>query len=444
MGRVTDCLIRHRAIIFLLLFIVTTVPGSTQSVSDDARKLYDQAMVSKNPTQKVRLLKRALVRSPQFVDARLELAITHYEAHEYEEAKAQFDTTLNYNVRNAFVWYHKGLTHRKLGESESALKSLKRAVNLREDIPQFHISLGEFYFDDDQHREALRAFDRAVAVSLQQENSEAAATAWYRKGQAHEVMGDTNNALRSYQRALKLRPDFPAADYANRRLAAQPKLVTWYQAADSAAAQENWTQSLKYLQQIIEIDSTFRDAPDRIRWVEARRKAESLIDSALVLKKENVALDSVFALLQQARDLAPEKAAYIDSIISKSEKETKAARKFAEKEKPSEQLAEQPQESQSVKAKSTPSEKKPTSRFVEHRCCKSGGTLTGYNWGRGISRNAQRSHCRIGGLLSDRLGNRHYSYLRQCGLYFSSFEKEIPGHHQIFRGDPDRAALRVA
>jgi len=137
MGHVSRCIIRHWVMVFLSLSMLLHVPCSfAQSVSEDARKYYDQAMVSKSPAHKERFLKKALVRSPHFVDARLELAITHYEAKEYRKAKAQFDTTLNYNARNAFVWYHKGLTHRELGESESALKSIKRAVSLRERWPQ--------------------------------------------------------------------------------------------------------------------------------------------------------------------------------------------------------------------------------------------------------------------------------------------------------------------
>jgi len=175
-----------------------------------------------------------------------------------------------------------------------------------------------------------------------------AATAWYWKAWGHEALGDTSNALRSYDRALKYQPDFASASYAKKRLEAYPNLIYWYQAADSAAANEEWTESRDYFFRIVEIDSAFKDAQERLQQVNDRLRVEALLDSAFVLKNEGTS-DSVFAMLRRARDLAPEKSTYIDSIIENLQKET-AKSKIAEGTHSSDEIAGQPEKTQTEDA----------------------------------------------------------------------------------------------
>ena len=177
-----------------------------QEISPDAKKYYQQALGESNSDGKVRFLQSALKLSPQFVDARLELGITLIDLQKYQAAIVQLDSALNFERGNAFIWYHKGRAYVKVPDNKVALRCYEKAIQLKGDEPEFHISLGQLHYEMKSYKQALSEVERALNI----ENAQA--EVWYWKGRIHEATSDTANALKSYQRALNLKPNYKEAN----------------------------------------------------------------------------------------------------------------------------------------------------------------------------------------------------------------------------------------
>ena len=68
-----------------------------------------------------------------------------------------------------------------------------------------HIEKGITYFQQQQYRDALKTFETAALVS------NVNADAYYWQGRCYEAMGDSENAVANYNRAVSLDPSFREA-----------------------------------------------------------------------------------------------------------------------------------------------------------------------------------------------------------------------------------------
>jgi tetratricopeptide (TPR) repeat protein len=112
----------------------------------------------------------------------------------------------------------------------NAEKEYREALELRPDVPEVHLELGEVYAGAFQWAEAEQEF-RAQA-KLQPGNAEAA----YRLGTALLEQGKAHEARAELKRADELMPDMPETLYSLGKAASLE--------GDTAAAEKDWTKLL--------------------------------------------------------------------------------------------------------------------------------------------------------------------------------------------------------
>lgn len=235
-----------------------------QEISPSARTTYQQALNTNNSEAKIRLLQRAVNLSPQFVDARLELAKNLIDLGQSRRAISHLDSALDYDRRNAYVWFQKGRAHANLSENGAALKCFERAINLINEVPEFHLYLGQVNYQDKSYDEAMASFERTLSIAITNQNQSQQAEAWYWKGRVHQTENDTTDALDSFKRALQLKPKHTEARSSLSKLEEQISLATSYRQAQKAINRKNWQQAKEIFQSILKTDSTFKDVSEKL------------------------------------------------------------------------------------------------------------------------------------------------------------------------------------
>jgi tetratricopeptide (TPR) repeat protein len=87
-------------------------------------------------------------------------------------------------------------THFQQGQTRQAIEVMRRAIDIRDDDPELHAELGEYYLADGQLEAALHEVDRCL------EKNHRIASAWLLKGKTRAANGEFKAALGDYQRAL--------------------------------------------------------------------------------------------------------------------------------------------------------------------------------------------------------------------------------------------------
>jgi tetratricopeptide (TPR) repeat protein len=297
------------------LFCLTLSNAWAQNITPNAQQLFQQAASTTDLNQKVSLLESALRLSPQFVDARLELAKALIELQQFRRAISQLDTVLSKDLKNAEGWFYKGRAYARLTEYNTAIRSFKQAISFKNDFLEFYIELGKAQFTTQSFDEALQSFQQGLTLAISKKDSNTQAEAWFWKGRAHEANGDTTNAARSYRQTLRLQPDFKEARAYLTNIENQAKLEALYQAAETAFRSLDWSGAARNYQQILAIDANFKDASQKLAIVQNKIKAQALADSAQALRRQQK-FDEAIILLQQAINLDADRSSEFQILIN--------------------------------------------------------------------------------------------------------------------------------
>jgi predicted TPR repeat methyltransferase len=192
----------------------------------------------------VELIRTALQVDPQQARAHCNLGAALQDLGHAGEALLAYDSALRLDPRYALAWDNRGNTLRRLGRLPEALDSYERALALRPGYPEAWchraivlndlgrhadaaasaeraldqragdadalLALGNALQGLERLGEAVDAYGRALAAS--QAFPQAAET-WCARGAALKKSGDLPAALDSYERALRLRPDYALAEH---------------------------------------------------------------------------------------------------------------------------------------------------------------------------------------------------------------------------------------
>ena len=93
-------------------------------------------------------------------DAYLQRCTAYYELADYPKAIADCNKYVSTAPRTLGhePFYYKGMAHARLGQNDLAVAELSKAFELRNDLPDAHMFLGQLYFDHNQLLNALREF----------------------------------------------------------------------------------------------------------------------------------------------------------------------------------------------------------------------------------------------------------------------------------------------
>lgn len=107
----------------------------------------------------------------------------------------------------AATWHERGLLALQRGDAGEAVESLRRAIELQDDVPEFHGNLGSAYVALRQWDDAIRSYQRAVELQPDY------ADGWQNLGRVLYRLGRFNDALSSTRQAARSRPESPDVQY---------------------------------------------------------------------------------------------------------------------------------------------------------------------------------------------------------------------------------------
>ena len=107
------------------------------------------------------------------------------------------------------IQYDLGLAYYERGLRSDALTHLKKALALKPDYPEAENALGRYYAEQGQYDQAQHAFQKALADPFYTTPQ----LALYNLGLVYEKKGDPEAALKQYQEAVRLQPNYGVAYY---------------------------------------------------------------------------------------------------------------------------------------------------------------------------------------------------------------------------------------
>lgn len=125
------------------------------------------------------------------------------EQHKYSEAETMFAEAVRLSPNDERAHWGLAEVQWQRGERPSATSHMAEAVRLSGGSPDLQVRLGRMFFDQQDYHNALQQSDAALKCKRDD------AAAWALKGDVLRMLGDREQALDCYHRALIHRPDWP-------------------------------------------------------------------------------------------------------------------------------------------------------------------------------------------------------------------------------------------
>jgi tetratricopeptide (TPR) repeat protein len=132
---------------------------------------------------------------------------------------AYYNNALNIRPASRETLYKLGMYYQENGQFEKAIQAYQRIMQADTSFRNAPYNIGYIclvYLND--FGKATEFFSKAIKIDPEYYE------AWYNRGYAYELLGNTENAYRDYRQTLKIRVNYPkAVDALNRLDAAAPK-----------------------------------------------------------------------------------------------------------------------------------------------------------------------------------------------------------------------------
>ena len=142
-------------------------------------------------------------------ELRVQLARAYLDEERLAVALTEIRRGLDYNPRNPEAHQVMGLIQQRLGNPGAARRSMREALVLDPDNPQYTAQYATLLCRQGEYGEALALFERVNRDPL----NEAPAATHARSGGCRLRAGDLDGATRDFRRALALQPEIPAVFY---------------------------------------------------------------------------------------------------------------------------------------------------------------------------------------------------------------------------------------
>ncbi|TAL70480.1 MAG: tetratricopeptide repeat protein [Bacteroidetes bacterium] len=135
------------------------------------------------------------------------IALTFRDSKQFKKGMNIIDSILNFHSKNGYLYFTKGLLYKFQKKYDSAITNYNKCLEL---IPRFETA----YFhlvEDFQKKVDLENILNLINKEIQDDSSNSAA--FYGLGCIYRKMKETNKAIKSFERSLKINPEIPYAYY---------------------------------------------------------------------------------------------------------------------------------------------------------------------------------------------------------------------------------------
>jgi len=201
-------------------------------------------------TQTTKGRKQPKEKPEEAAEINVDLGVSYLRQGDLRSAQAKLEKAIELDPSNVTAQRALGLVYERLGDIPGAERHYRKAVSIAPGDPEALNSLGAFLCRDDKSRaEALRMFDRAIAVPQSKNFSD-------------KAMLNTNAGVCAKNESLER-----AENYLRRALAFDPEFPdALLQLADVAYQRENFLQARAFLQRY----STIASSSPELLWLSFR------------------------------------------------------------------------------------------------------------------------------------------------------------------------------
>ena len=152
-------------------------------------------------TQAQSCLETALEIESNFTDAQFALANVLKHASNYDMAEIAYQKTIQLDSKHEKAYFNLGVIYQLTNKPKQALTAYQQAVQLKPDYPEALNNLGNLYKSNQAYEEAKRCYESALAINPMAETC-------YNLGQTLQQLKSTPEAIKAFQHAIQLKPDY--------------------------------------------------------------------------------------------------------------------------------------------------------------------------------------------------------------------------------------------
>ncbi len=217
-----------------------------QKFTGEASWQFAQAAIKlKKPQEAKKALEKVIETDPGNIIANRELGNIYYKEKQYTKAISLLNKAYQAG-KNAETALKIGQSYREVGNLDSALVFIEKAVSGGLKSPRVVLDLARIYYGRKQYKEAVQKFDKAAG------KAKFTADDHYARAVAKEKVGDEKGALQSYAAAVKAY----GASKSDNAIQANLKMATAYY------EQEKYSLALKRLSAIKKADPQDKKVPN--------------------------------------------------------------------------------------------------------------------------------------------------------------------------------------
>jgi TolA-binding protein len=209
----------------------------------------------------------------------LSSGIDKYMRKEYEAAAKDFEKSINLNPTSSFsadTTKYLAQTYLRLKNTDKAIETYKRGIELNRDRDDLRTSLGNLYFAEDRYQEAVDEYREAARVNSSSSSNH------YSLGQGLLKLGKYGEAEQEFRTVLRMEPDSPYGNYG---------LGLTY------SKKEKYERAIEKFEQAYRKDNQFHDAYAEIGYAYADlgelEKAREVVDK---LEDKDSSLSSTLSI----------------------------------------------------------------------------------------------------------------------------------------------------
>ena len=121
--------------IFLLLILFTLAP---LSYGQSARQYYNKALKTEDVNERIKLLTKAIDKSPKFTNAYHHRADAYKEKGLFKKALADYNKIISLSPKDPFKYYARGLAYMERNDCASAIRDFSEAIKLKSNYDDFY------------------------------------------------------------------------------------------------------------------------------------------------------------------------------------------------------------------------------------------------------------------------------------------------------------------
>lgn len=176
------------------------------------------ALVSKGATlsqakeseQALNVCEQALAINPEYIDGKLCVAAALFELGRYDKALVSTENIIQGNPKNYQAWTVKQAILVKLKRYDQALEASEETIAINPEDPLGYSNQADALYYLQSYDKALASVDQSIELS-QKYDLPISNDTWFIRGNVLTALEEYEEALYSYQEALTIKEDFPAA-----------------------------------------------------------------------------------------------------------------------------------------------------------------------------------------------------------------------------------------